>query len=94
MIVVGQTQRLGVWAHHVAPRLYDRLVGPVVDLGALRNTATDKGCVLLGWRKGYPRRTPLHQAVDRDRRTVTGLHTGLRREYVAWLDQPEHAMGG
>ncbi len=29
-IVVGRTQRLGVWAHDLTPRLYDRLVGPVV----------------------------------------------------------------
>lgn len=40
-IVVGQTQRLGVWAHHLAPRLYDRLVAPMVHIGALRNTPKD-----------------------------------------------------
>ena len=40
-IVVGQAQRLGSWAHHVAPRLYDRLVGPVVHLGALRSTPVE-----------------------------------------------------
>ncbi len=40
-IVVGRTQRLGVWAHDLTPRLYDRLVGPVVHIGALRNIPTD-----------------------------------------------------
>ncbi len=34
--VVGQVQRLGVLAHAAAPRLYDRAVGPVMDLLALR----------------------------------------------------------
>ena len=37
-IIVGQTQRLGAWAHFFAPRLYDGLVGPIVRLGALRKT--------------------------------------------------------
>ena len=37
-VVVGQTQHLGVWAHFFAPRLYDRLVGPIVRLGALQRT--------------------------------------------------------
>lgn len=40
-IVVGRTHHVGAWAHQVAPNLYDRLVGPVVHLGALRNTCTD-----------------------------------------------------
>ena len=39
-IVVGQTQHLGVWAHFFAPRLYDRLVGHVVRIGALEPTPT------------------------------------------------------
>ncbi len=34
--VVGRVHHLGAWAHDRLPRLYDRLVGPVVDLGALR----------------------------------------------------------
>ncbi len=34
--VVGQVQRLGVLAHAAVPRLYDRAVGPVMDLVALR----------------------------------------------------------
>lgn len=40
-VVVGQTQRLGVWAHYFAPRLYDWLVGPIVHAGALRSTRTE-----------------------------------------------------
>ncbi len=35
-IVVGRTQHLGAWAHQLVPRLYDRVVGPLVDLGALQ----------------------------------------------------------
>ncbi len=39
-VIVGQTQRLGAWAHFFAPRLYDSLVGPIVRLGALQKTPT------------------------------------------------------
>lgn len=39
-VIVGQTHHLGAWAHQVAPRLYDRLVGPVVHLGVLQKTPT------------------------------------------------------
>ena len=39
--VVGQTQHLGAWAHFFAPRLYDRLVGPIVRVGALQQTPTE-----------------------------------------------------
>ena len=35
--VVGQTHHLGAWAHQVVPRLYDRVVGPLVDQFALRS---------------------------------------------------------
>ncbi|MFD3534176.1 SDR family NAD(P)-dependent oxidoreductase [Streptomyces sp. NPDC058664] len=35
-IVVGQTQRVGVWAHRLAPGLYDRLIGRVVNVFAVR----------------------------------------------------------
>jgi len=40
-VIVGQTQRLGAWAHFFAPRLYDGLVGPIVRLGALQKTPTE-----------------------------------------------------
>lgn len=40
-IIVGRTHHLGAWAHQLVPRLYDRLVGPVVDVGALQRTPTD-----------------------------------------------------
>jgi hypothetical protein len=36
-IVVGRAHHLGAWAHRLAPRIYDRLVGPIVEGGALRN---------------------------------------------------------
>lgn len=36
-IVVGRTQHLGAWAHRLVPRLWDRVVGPVVDQLALQN---------------------------------------------------------
>ncbi|MBT2530480.1 SDR family NAD(P)-dependent oxidoreductase [Streptomyces sp. ISL-99] len=36
-IVVGQTHRIGAWVHRLAPRLYDRLIGPVVNTCALRD---------------------------------------------------------
>jgi short-subunit dehydrogenase len=36
-IVVGRAHHVGAWAHGLFPRLYDRLVGPVVNKGALRN---------------------------------------------------------
>ncbi len=36
-IVVGRAHHLGAWAHRLVPRLYDRLVGPIVNEGALRN---------------------------------------------------------
>ncbi len=36
-IVVGRTHHLGAWAHRLVPRLYDRLVGPIVNEGALRD---------------------------------------------------------
>jgi NAD(P)-dependent dehydrogenase (short-subunit alcohol dehydrogenase family) len=42
-VVVGQTQRLGAWAHVLAPRVYDRLVGPVVGLAALRRAPAPRG---------------------------------------------------
>ncbi|MCL3862448.1 SDR family NAD(P)-dependent oxidoreductase [Actinotalea sp. K2] len=35
-VVVGRTQYLGVWVQRLAPRLYDRLVGPVVSSLTLR----------------------------------------------------------
>ncbi len=35
-IVVGRAHHLGAWAHQLVPRIYDRLVGPIVDRGALR----------------------------------------------------------
>jgi len=35
--IVGQTHHLGAWAHQVVPRLYDSLVGPLIDQFALRN---------------------------------------------------------
>ncbi|MFJ3816570.1 SDR family NAD(P)-dependent oxidoreductase [Streptomyces sp. NPDC090056] len=35
-IVVGRTQRVGVWAHRLVPGLYDRLIGPVVRAFAVR----------------------------------------------------------
>ena len=38
-IIVGQVHHLGAWAHRLAPRLYDRLVGPIVNRFALRNIA-------------------------------------------------------
>jgi hypothetical protein len=34
--IVGQTHHLGAWAHQVVPRLYDRVVGSLVDQFALR----------------------------------------------------------
>ncbi len=40
-IVVGQTHRVGAWAHQLVPRLYDRLVGPVIHHGALRKDPAD-----------------------------------------------------
>ncbi len=39
-IVVGRTQHLGALAHQLVPRLYDRVVGPLVDLGALQNLSS------------------------------------------------------
>ncbi|WND33683.1 SDR family oxidoreductase [Streptomyces sp. BB1-1-1] len=36
-IVVGQTHRIGAWVHRFIPALYDRLIGPVVDVCALRS---------------------------------------------------------
>lgn len=36
-IVVGRAHHLGAWAHRLTPRLYDRLVGPLVNQFALRN---------------------------------------------------------
>jgi short-subunit dehydrogenase len=35
--IVGQTHHLGAWAHQLVPRLYDRVVGPLVDRFALRS---------------------------------------------------------
>lgn len=35
-IVVGQTHRIGAWAHRLTPGFYDRLIGPVVNACALR----------------------------------------------------------
>ncbi|MFD6244117.1 SDR family NAD(P)-dependent oxidoreductase [Streptomyces roseolus] len=35
-IVVGRTQRVGIWAHRLVPGLYDRLSGPVVDAFVVR----------------------------------------------------------
>ncbi len=34
-IIVGRAHHLGAWAHWLVPRLYDRLVGPIVNKGAL-----------------------------------------------------------
>jgi NAD(P)-dependent dehydrogenase (short-subunit alcohol dehydrogenase family) len=39
--IVGQTHHLGAWAHQVAPRLYDRLVGPLVDQFAPRKAPSE-----------------------------------------------------
>ncbi|MBA2573678.1 MAG: hypothetical protein H0V02_02650, partial [Nocardioidaceae bacterium] len=62
-IVVGRAHHLGAWAHRLAPRIYDRLVGPIVEGGALRNVpeAAHDGNVFApspqtnaiddGWRK-------------------------------------------
>jgi hypothetical protein len=62
-IIVGQTHRVGPWAHQLGPRLYDRLVGPIIHHGALRNAPADpnNGTVFTadpqsnaiddGWRK-------------------------------------------
>jgi NAD(P)-dependent dehydrogenase (short-subunit alcohol dehydrogenase family) len=36
-VVVGRAHHLGAWAHHFVPRLYDRLIGPMIELGALRD---------------------------------------------------------
>ncbi len=36
-VVVGRTHHLGAWAHRLAPDLYDRLIGPVLHAGALRD---------------------------------------------------------
>ncbi len=41
--VVGQAQRLAVLAHTLVPRLYERAVGPVMDLLALRDGAVPAG---------------------------------------------------
>jgi short-subunit dehydrogenase len=40
-IIVGQTHRVGAWAHQVVPRLYHRLMGPIIHHGALRNAPAD-----------------------------------------------------
>jgi hypothetical protein len=40
-IIVGQTHRVGAWAHQLVPRLYDRLVEPIIHYGALRNAPAD-----------------------------------------------------
>ena len=40
-IIVGQAHHLGAWAHQVVPRLYDRLVGPIVNVGALQKTPSN-----------------------------------------------------
>jgi short-subunit dehydrogenase len=62
-IVVGRAHHLGAWAHQLLPRLYDRLVGSVIDHGALRKAPADPhdGTVFVpdsqtnaisdGWRK-------------------------------------------
>jgi short-subunit dehydrogenase len=62
-IIVGQTHRVGAWAHQLVPRLYDRLVGPVIDHGALRKAPAEPhdGAVFIsdpqtnaindGWRR-------------------------------------------
>jgi short-subunit dehydrogenase len=36
-ITIGRVHHVGAWIHQLAPRLYDRLVGPIVKQGALRN---------------------------------------------------------
>ena len=36
-ITVGRAHHLGSWAYRLAPGLYNRLVGSIVDVGALRN---------------------------------------------------------
>jgi hypothetical protein len=36
-IIVGRVHHLGARAHRLTPRLYDRVVGPVVDQFALRD---------------------------------------------------------
>ncbi len=41
--VVGQAQRLAVLAHTLVPRLYERAVGPVMDLLALRDGPVPAG---------------------------------------------------
>jgi short-subunit dehydrogenase len=40
-IIVGRTHHVGAWVHQLVPRLYDRLVGPVVDVAALQRTPRD-----------------------------------------------------
>ncbi len=36
-IIVGRAHHLGAWAHRLTPRLYDRLVGPLVNQFALQS---------------------------------------------------------
>jgi short-subunit dehydrogenase len=40
-VIVGRTHHLGAWAHQLMPGLYDRLVGPIVDVAALQRTSRD-----------------------------------------------------
>lgn len=40
-IVVGRTQHVGSWSQRIVPRLYDRLVGRVVHLGALQGSPVE-----------------------------------------------------
>ena len=89
-IIVGQTHHLAAWAHQFAPRLYDRLVGPVVRLGALKNTTTDThdGNVFApdpgtnsvddGWRKHDHRRIGQILGMTVGAVTVVGVARGVR----------------
>lgn len=74
-IIVGRAHHLGYWAHQLVPRLYDRLVGPVVDQFALLDIPVlpHDGNVLTpdplidsvddGWRKRDHRRAGKSLAV-------------------------------
>lgn len=84
-IIVGQTHHVGAWAHQFAPRLYDRLVGPIVRLGALQQTTTDDhdGNVFAadadinsvddGWRKRDHRRIARILSIAAGAATVVGV---------------------
>ncbi len=90
-IIVGRTHHLGAWAHRLAPRLYDRLVGPLINQFALQNITSlahdgnvfapdpPSNAVDDGWRRHDHRRVGKAVAVAAGLTTASAAAAGAIR---------------